>query len=103
MDGIVQPLGIADMALHTAHHHVDVHAAAPADLDHVAEALGAGRLPAHADIDRLAPLGQTLQHLDRAVHRRALLVAGDQGAARAAQVAATAPDEPVAGISAVAR
>ena len=92
MDRIVEPLGIGDMALHAAHHQVDRHAAAPADLHHVAEALGAGRLADHAGIDRLAALGQALQHLDRAVDRGPFLVAGDQEADRAAEVAA-APRE----------
>jgi len=75
------------MALHAAHHHVDRHAAAPADLHHVAEAPGAGRLADHAGVDRLATLGQALQHLDRAVDGRPLFVAGDQETDRAAEVA----------------
>ena len=90
---IVEPLGIGDMALDAAHHHVDGHAAAPADLHHVAEALGAGRLADHAGVDRLAALGQALQHLDRAVDRGPLLVAGDQQADRAAEVAAAPRQE----------
>ncbi len=54
--------------------------AAPADLDHLAQALRIGRLADQAGIQRLALFLQPLQHPDRAVDRRAFLVAGDQQA-----------------------
>ncbi len=65
-----------------------VEAAAPADLDHVAELLGAGRLADDAGIERLAALRHPVEELARAVDRRGLLVAGDEEADRAVEIAA---------------
>ena len=98
MDGIVQPLRVRDVALDAAHHHVDRHAAAPADLHHVAKPARTGRLADDAGIDRLAAVGQALQHLHRAVDRRPLLVAGDQQADRTVEVAAAPPEETRTGV-----
>ena len=86
------------MALHAAHRQVDRHAAAPTDLHHVAEALRARRFADHADIDRLAALGETLQHLHGTVDRRPFLVAGNQEADRAAEIAAATAEESGRGI-----
>ena len=51
-----------------------------------------------AGIDRLATLGEPLQHLHGAVDRRAFLVTGDQKADRAAEIAATPAEEAGGGI-----
>ncbi len=69
------------------------HAAPPADLDHVAEHLGAGGLTNHAGIERLALLGEPLQHLPGAVDGDAFLVAGDQQADRAVEGAVARAEE----------
>ena len=81
------------MALHAAHDQVDGHAAATADLHHVAEALRTGRFADDAGVDRLATPGQPLQHLDGAVDRRTFLITGDQQADRTAEITAASGDE----------
>ena len=69
------------------------HAAAPADLDHVAERRRDGRLADQAGVEHLAVLPQPVQHLAGAVDRGAFLVAGDQQADRAGEVVAALGQE----------
>ena len=56
---------------------------APSVLDRVAERRDAGRLTEEAVIEAFAPLERPLDQLDRAVNRRAFLVAGHKEADRA--------------------
>src|SRR6185437_12451832 len=69
------------------------HAAAPADLDHVAQKLGAGRLADEARVEALAALREPVQHLAGAVDRRPLLIPGDQQAERAGEAWAALVEE----------
>ena len=80
---IVGALRIGDVALLAGHHQRAVLRAAPADLDHVAERVGVGRLAEDAVVECFAALGRPLQELDGAVDRDAFLVAGDQERDRA--------------------
>ena len=57
-----------------------VEAATPADLHHLAELFGVGRLADEAGIERLVALREPIQHLARAVDCRPFLVTGDQQA-----------------------
>ena len=71
---------IGDMSLAPAHHQFTVQAAAPADLDGVAQRLHAGWLANQAIAGQVAVSLHPLQHFDRSVDRRAFLVAGDNQA-----------------------
>ena len=73
------------------------HAAATADLDHVAERRGRGRLADDAGVEHLAALAQPIEHLPGAVDRRGLLVAGDQQADRAGELVAARRQKPLGG------
>ena len=93
MRRVVGEMRIGGMALHAVTVSEPVHAAAPADLDHVAERLGAGRLADDAGIEPLAARRQPVEQLARAVDRDRLLVAGDEQADRAAEVRRRAREE----------
>jgi hypothetical protein len=80
---IGRPVGIGDVALHALDRDPAVDAAAPADLDHVAQPRRAGRLADDAVVDDLALGGQRLDHPFGAVEGHAFLVAGDQETQRA--------------------
>ena len=75
------------------HGEEAVEAAAPADLDHVAELLGAGRLADDAGIEPLALGREPVEQLARAVDRVGFLVAGDEEADRAAEILAARGEE----------
>jgi hypothetical protein len=66
------------VALHPLDPDPDIDGAPAADLDHVPEALGAGRLADDAVVDDLALGHQGLDHPLGAVEGHALLVAGDE-------------------------
>src|ERR1700674_1402969 len=85
---IASKMRIGDVALHAAHLQRAVQAAAPSDLDRLAETLGVGRLPDQAVIGALAFLLHPGEHLARAVDGRPLLVASDEQADRAVELAA---------------
>ena len=51
MRRIVGEMRVGGMALHAVHREPAGHAAAPADLDHVAERLRAGRLADEAGVE----------------------------------------------------
>jgi len=70
-----------------------VHGAAPADLDHIAQSLGIGRLADQAGINHFVIVPHPIEHLDGAVDRRTFLIAGDQHTDGAAEVAAAPFDE----------
>src|SRR5260370_945987 len=78
-------------------HHVlrqtTGHAAAPADLDHVAECVRAGRLADEAAVDPLAALLEPTQNLARAVDRVAFLVPSNQQADRSGELLPTLTEE----------
>ena len=69
---------IGGVTLHALHGDRAGNGTAPADLDHVAELVGIGRLPDEAGIPALTALSRPLQQLDRAVDGGAFLVAGNQ-------------------------
>ena len=77
---------IGGVALRAVHGQRAGEAAAAADLDHVAERRGIGRLADDAGVEPLAARLQPVEHLARAVDRDALLVAGDEEADRAAEI-----------------
>ena len=66
------------MALFARHLEMRVHRAAPPDLDHVAHALGASRLPHKADIHPLAVLRHVVQKSRGPVEGIALFIPGDR-------------------------
>src|SRR5680860_1469842 len=79
---------IGDMALHAAHGQPAIQAAAPPDLDGVADTLGIGRLADQAVIGAV-PVGlHPGEHLAGAVDPGSFLVAGDEQADRAVDLAA---------------
>ena len=65
--GVVGELRIGGVALHPMHGEPAGQAAAPADLDHVAERGGRSRLADDAGVERLAARRQPFQHLLGAV------------------------------------
>jgi len=77
---VVDEMRVGDMALHAFDGEPPGHAAAAAELDHVAEVLRRGRLADDAGVERLTALPQPIEYLSRAVDRRRLLVTGDQEA-----------------------
>src|SRR5204863_4762913 len=74
---------VGDMTLHAADREAPRHAAAAADLDHVAELGRRGRLADDAVVERLAARLQPLQHFFCAVDRNPFFIAGDQETDRA--------------------
>ncbi len=80
---IVGQMRIGGMALHAAHRDDARQRAAAADLDHVAERVGVGRLADQRGIPALALAGRPFEQLRRAVDGGSLLVAGDQQRDRA--------------------
>ena len=85
-DRIVGKMRIGDVPLLAVHDEMPGQRPAPADLDHVAERVRVGRLAEDAMVEALAALIGPLQELDRAVHGRSLLVAGDEETDRAGEV-----------------
>ena len=83
LDRVAGKMRIGDMALHAGHLQPAVQAAAPPDLDGLAEPLGVGRLAHQAMIEALALLRHPFEHLARAVDGGAFLIAGDEEADRA--------------------
>ena len=71
------------MALPPSDAQSSVEGAAPADLDHLAERIGIGRLAKDAMIETRAALMREAQQLFGPVDRRALLIAGDEKTDRA--------------------
>ena len=60
--GVVGEVRVGGMALHALDREPPGQAAAPADLDHVAE-VGRGRLADNAGVERLAARGEPFEHL----------------------------------------
>ena len=83
LDRVVGKMRIGDMALHAGHLQPAVQAAAPPDLDGLAEPRGIGRLAHQAMVEALALLRHPFEHLAGAVDGGAFLVAGDEKADRA--------------------
>ena len=80
---IARALRIGDMTLLAVHGDDDIEAAAAAVLDHVADAVLAGRFADQAMIERLALGRERIEHSLGAVDGRALFVAGEQKRDRA--------------------
>ena len=78
VDRVARALGIGHVALHAAHRELGAERAAPAHLDHVADAMRARGFADHAPADLFAALAQPVDHAPRAVDRGAFLVAGEQ-------------------------
>ncbi len=72
MRRVIGKMRVGGMALDAMHREEAVHAAAPADLNHVAQHFGIGRLADDAGVERLAPRPDPLQELLGAVDRRRL-------------------------------
>src|SRR5271155_2682452 len=89
MGGIVGEMRVGGMSLHAMHSQPPRHAAAPADLDHVAQRLRAGRLADETGVDRLTAILEPTEHLARAIDGLAFLVPGDQQADRSGEVSPT--------------
>ena len=81
-DRILRDLRIGDMALAAVDCEPSIQRAAPAVLDRVAERADACRLADDAMVEKLTPRQRPVEKLDRAVDRRAFLVAGDEKAER---------------------
>ena len=86
MHRIVGEVRVGDVALHAVHGELARQRAAAADLDHVAERIGARRLADDAPVDLLAARLEHFHDAARAVDRRAFLVAGQQERQRAGVV-----------------
>ncbi len=86
MRGVVGKMRVGGMTLDAMDREPASHAAAPADLDHVAQRLRAGRLADEASINGLVAALEPIEHLAGAVDRRSFLVSGDQQADRAGEV-----------------
>ena len=80
------------MALHACHLQDSVQTPAPADLDRVPDPLGVGGLAHETMIGLLALLLHPGEHLARAVDRGPFLIAGDEQADRAVDLAAARLD-----------
>ena len=78
---------VGDVALVAVQNEPPGQRTAPAVLDRVAERRDAGRLADDAVIEAFAPGERPIDELDRAVDRRAFLVAGDEEADRAEKAA----------------
>ena len=81
--GIIGEMRIGDVALLADEPEPSRQRAAAAVLDRVAERRDAGGLAEHAMVDALAARPQQLDEADRAVDRRAFLVAGQKESDRA--------------------
>ncbi|GJE43160.1 hypothetical protein AEGHOMDF_2339 [Methylobacterium soli] len=90
---VLGPVRIGHVALAPVDRELAGERAAPADLDHLAEAARVGRLAEQAMVEALAAGTRPIQELHGAVDRRPLLVAGDQEADRAAEIRAAPRDE----------
>src|SRR4051794_1514142 len=97
MRGVVGEMRVGDMPLHALDDEPAGHAAAAADLDHVAELGRRGRLADDTGIEHLAALAQPFQHLPGAVDRDPLLVPGDQETDRAGKPGPTSGEKPLGG------
>ena len=86
-DRIGGTVRIGDVTLPAFDRQPDIDRATAADLDHVAEGLGAGGLADDAVVDDLALGLEGLDHHLGAVGRHAFLVAGDQEGERALHLA----------------
>ena len=91
---VVGQVRIGGVALGAMHGQAAVEAAAPSDLDHLAQGRRVGGLADQAGVDGFAPSLKPLQDLGRAVDRRALLVAGDHQADGGAEAGAAPGEEP---------
>ena len=78
MNRIVGAMRIGDMTLDPIHLYLHVDAAAPADLDHVAQPYRAGWLANQTEIRHLVMRLHPFQHLHGAIGRHAFLVPRDQ-------------------------
>src|SRR4029453_9605017 len=87
-DRIDRTLWIGDVALPSGDEQRAIDRTTPADLDGVAEGCHVAWLGENAMVEFLAALGRPFQQLDRAVHRHALFVAGDQEGNRSFRLAA---------------
>ena len=83
---VVGEVRIGDVTLDAVHGELARERAAPADLDRVAERVGAAGLADHAPVDLLAARFERFHHAPRAVDRRAFLVARQQERERAAVI-----------------
>jgi hypothetical protein len=86
MRGVVGEMRVGGMALRAVDRQPAGHAAAPADLDHVAQRLRAGRLADEAGVEPLAARFEPFEHLAGPVDRRALLVTGNQQTDRTGEI-----------------
>ena len=89
MRGVVGEMRVGGVALHAVNRQPPGQTAPPADLDHVAECIGRGRLPDQASVRHFTALGQPFEHLFCAVDPRSFLVAGDQQTDRAVEARPT--------------
>ncbi len=78
VDRVLGQVRIGDVALHALDGQLAAQRAAPAVLDHVADALDRGRLTDDAVVEPFAALLQRVADDGRAVDDRAFLVAGEQ-------------------------
>ena len=81
--GFSAMMGIGGMALAAADRDPSVERAAPAVLDRVADRLDGGRFAEDAMVETFALAKRPVDELDRAVDRRAFLVASQEEADRA--------------------
>ena len=88
MRRIVGELRIGGVALHAVHGEVPLRLPRRPILIMSPRRVGDGRLADDAGIEHLAVRLQPVEHLARAVDRHAFLVAGDEEADRAAEIAA---------------
>ena len=79
---------IGHVPLHAGDRDAPIEAAAPPDLDGLAESCGVGRLANESMVWLLAVGRHPLEHLARAVDRKTLLIAGDEQADGAGNVVA---------------
>ena len=87
LDRVAGKMRVGDVALRAADPDPAVQAAAPADLDRLAQPLGVGRLADQAMVEPLALLLHPAEHLARAVDGGPFLIAGDEQADRAVELA----------------
>jgi len=78
MGGVVGEMRIGGVPLHAVRGQSAGQTAAPADLDHVAEGHGTGRLADNAGVEDFTPPVEPFEHPLGAVDRRPFLVPGDQ-------------------------
>src|ERR1700676_4620965 len=78
MHRVIGELRVGDMPLNSVYRETPAQAAAPADLDGVAEDTLARRLADQTAVDGLFAFAQHFNYPARAVHRRPFFVAGYQ-------------------------